>query len=101
MTQKRNIEHIEANSLVLPDKDATVALVDHDLHIHVAYKTFLSGTENISSEESRGVFCATAQIGENNTVRPWSEIKQVIGRVHKHDCGHSTYSYVKILLERN
>lgn len=33
--------------------------------------------------------------------RPWTEKKAIIDKVHRHICGHSNYTDIKILLERN
>ena len=39
---------------------------------------------------------------ENKTeIKSWIELKRIVHRVHKHTCGHASYSDVRILLQRN
>lgn len=35
------------------------------------------------------------------TPRPWKEVKLILDKLHKHVCGHATYSEIKPLLKRN
>ena len=35
------------------------------------------------------------------TDRRWSELKRIVDRVHKHTCGHASYSDMKSLLRLN
>jgi len=47
------------------------------------------------------MFCATAVVGGATEKRPWEECKAVVDKVHRHVCGHSNFTDIKVLLERN
>lgn len=47
------------------------------------------------------IFCTTVNIGSLDKERPWNEKKAIIDKVHRHICGHSNYTDMKIFLERN
>lgn len=99
VTRFGNIIHIGTNRLELPD---FVSLVDNKFHSFVPYKLFLPADIAISKMSVNRIFCVTAQLSdETKTQSPWSEVKKVIDKVHTHVCGHSSYSDIKTLLERN
>lgn len=65
--------------------DITISIMDHEFHSCLAYQ----------------IFCATAEIHCDSNKRPWSEVKEIVEKVHKHVREHSKYSEIKFLLERN
>lgn len=94
-------EHIGTNKLLLPSKEDSISLVDHDLHSFIPYGNFLAKHDTCSLETTKKIYCATAQINGEVMNRPWSELKNIVDKVHKHVCGRSTYSNMKILLQRD
>ena len=107
VTRSCDINHIGGNKLVLPDHDDSaqhdsLSMVDSDFHSYIPYERFLCPTVQASSESVVcTVFCATAQIEDGLSKRPWKEIQTVVDKVHKHVCGHSNFSDLKFLLQRN
>lgn len=96
-----NIEQIDTNRLILPGEEDYISLADFDLHSFIPYENFLSNRAIDSLETWNKIYCAaTAQINGQILTRPWSEVKNIIDKVHKHVCGTSTYSDMKILLQR-
>lgn len=100
VNRKCNIEHIDCNKVILPCKEDSIELVDFDFHSYIPYKKFLPDPDTSSFVTENKIYCATAKISQVLS-RPWFEVKKIIDKVHKHVCGHSTYSDIKTLLERN
>ena len=47
-------------------------------------------------------FCATMHVDANDqSSRPWNELKAIVDKVHHHVCGNSNYEDIKVLLSRN
>jgi len=97
LTNCCDIIRIGKNELVLPHGCGTITLKDHDLHCFVPFEYFC---QNKVSNFHAVLFCATATIAAKET-RPWKELKAIVDKVHRHVCGHSNYSDIKVLLERN
>ena len=100
VTKHCNIVHINENKLVLPDQNDYVTLQDVHYHTHIPYQSFITISKHDNTVTNK-LFCATAEICNNLGRRPWKEIRQVVDKVHKHVCGHSNYTDIKILLQRN
>lgn len=47
------------------------------------------------------IYCATVSLHDDTQTRPWKELKLITDRVHRNDCGHSSYTDMKTLMERN
>lgn len=58
-------------------------------------------TDGTSNDDQMSMFCATSILTCSTIDIPWKEAKRVIDRVHRHVCGHSTFSDMKLLLQRN
>lgn len=101
VTKRCNIQHIGGNKLVLRDSNDRVQLHDVGFHSYFPYERFVPSSIDFSKHVSSQLYCATAHIHENITHGPWSEIRKVIDKVHRHVCGHSNYHDMKLLLERN
>ena len=107
VTRACDIRHIGANKLVLPDTSGTsacdsISIVDHDLHSYLPYSRFLPPYVSASLISTKShIFCATAQLGDDSTSRSWIETQKIVDKVHRHVCGHSNYSDMKLLLQRN
>lgn len=101
VTRHCNIVHIDDNKIVFPKTRDSISLVDLQFHSHIPYGAFLGGVRPCSEDMSKKLCCATAGLSNETNTRPWSEIKKIVDKVHKHVCGHSTYPDIKILLDRN
>ena len=100
ITKHCNIQRIAGNLLELPTKDEsgiqmTISLVDHDLHCYLPLSAF-----GIASHSAQA-YCAVVSFAAKASDRPWSEIKAIVDKVHKHVCGHASLRDMQILLERN
>lgn len=98
VTQKCNIVRIGKNELELPDNSGTISLNNHDLNCYIPYEIFCNG---VGKGKDAVMFYATSQLDTAVEVRPWKQIKSIIGKVHRHVCGHSDYTEIKVLLQRN
>ena len=101
ITRKCKIKHSNGNELHVPTEDGhvlTINLLHHKMHTYVPATVFYKPSE--AAQKQKSLFCAMARV-ESNINRPWDEIKHIIDRVHKHVCGHSCYSDMKTLLQRN
>ena len=101
VTRKCNILHAEGDLLQVPvvnSNSVSLSLLEHELHSYIPSEAFHSKT---TAGSSKRLFCATANLQEIHADRPWSEIKKIVDKVHKHVCGHASYTDIKTLLERN
>jgi len=103
VTKLCDIIHQTANVLKLPpDPDTnisdTLKLIDQDFHSYLPWDIFCSKSRKDMPIIST-FYCASARIeGQNDS---WASIKKIVDKVHKHICGHSNYTDIKLLLERN
>eukprot|EP00171_Calliarthron_tuberculosum_P017605 IDg17605t1 len=104
VTKMCNIVHFNGNYIQIPYPDGTtgtISLTDQEYHSFVPYKVFCQDCSHLSSSQRSRLYCATAQFDQQPSARPWAELKKIVDKVHKHVCGHSSYSDIKILLQRN
>lgn len=106
VTNYCDILHVNQNILKLPpdasgNSQGSVTLVDRDMHTYIPHTAFTFQAETLTPRHETTLFCATAHIDGNLAKKPWKDLKNIVDKVHKHVCGHSTYSDIKILLERN
>ena len=106
VTNYCNILHIDENTLILPpdasgNSKGSITLVDHDMHTYIPHSVFISRADNFTSDNEKTLFCAAANVNEDVGSKPWKDLKKIVDKVHKHVCGHSNYSDIKLLLERN
>ena len=102
VTRRCNINHANGNTLQIPQINDYISLADNNFHSHIPLNTFTKLSRHDDYKYKAKLFCATAKINQNeNTHTPWSEIKKIVDKVHQHICGHSQYSDIKILLQRN
>jgi len=102
VTRYCNIIHIGENKLCLPPSEVgndSISLVNEDLHCYIPSKAFFKS----SSVSGKAIFCATGKLSNSIDAKnlPWSNRKAIIDRVHLHVCGHSSFSDMKTLLQRN
>eukprot|EP00171_Calliarthron_tuberculosum_P001315 IDg1315t1 len=100
VTKHCDIVHIGGNYLRLPENTA-IKLKNHGYHSYVPYELFMPHETQLTPLSSTKIYCATAQIAQDDVTYTWKETKMIIDKVHRHVCGHSTYTDMKILLDRN
>lgn len=77
----------------------TVSPIDHGLHGYSPRKILrASQTFSARSQKLNNILDPLSAIIVD---RSWSENQKTIGEVHKHVCGHSNYSDMKLFLQRN
>ena len=96
VTTKCDIIHTYSNYLKFSNH-TSIPLENIDMHSYV----FLNQANNNCSAFDAKLLCATGIIKESTNIRPWSELKKIIDKVHKHVCGHASLSDIKILLKRS
>lgn len=99
-----NIDHIYRNALILPASlESYISLVDHGFHSYIPFEAFGPTDTKLTDPAAFGrVFCATLHVhSASQATRPWSELKPIVDKVHRHVCGHSNYQDIKTLLQRN
>jgi len=105
VTKHCNIEHIGGQYLKFPN-GSKISLIDHDMHSYIGYGLFHAYRhKKPSMADTNAViasfFCATAQFPTNASKRPWNEVRRIVDKVHRHVCGHASFSDMKTLLKRN
>ena len=107
VTRACDIVHIGGNRLNLPSADGgtenadTISLVDSDMHSYMPYDIFLRCANASSEIVGSRLYCATATIGSSRDSPSWKDVQKIVDKVHKHVCGHSSFSDIKTLLSRN
>lgn len=102
ITGKSNIMHIGTNAIVFAGPNhstKSITMVDHDLHSYVPYVAFSRAATGKHQSASLNSLCASST--HATETRPWSEVKRIIDKVHKHISGHASFSDIRTLLERN
>lgn len=121
ITRVCNIIHLGRHALQLPCDDPDyLSLIDHDNHSHVSLDRFVPPPDHnllyahvgttvtaapvLDASDTPG----TVDINHNSlhltpsdAVSSWSSVKRLVDRIHKHVCGHASYSDVRTLLLRN
>lgn len=86
VTRKANIEHIGRNVQVFP-------VSDEREHISIVNNNFLSYVSldrlTISCNHSSTLACLSATTLDT---APWSNVKRIVDKVHRHVCGHASFS---------
>lgn len=106
VTSHCDILHANQNKLILPpdangNSQGSITLVDRDMHTYIPHQVFTFRTSGITGDNESTLFCASAHIEGDVAKKPWTDVKKIVDKVHKHVCGHSTYSDIRVLLERN
>ena len=104
VTRRSDILHNGMNCIrfTVPDgSHESIPLIDHDMHSYIPKAAFACTEKrhaNVSGMSS-GVLSSVSSkpIQECS----WTTIKHTIEKVHRHLCGHSPYSDLKLLLIRN
>lgn len=89
-----NIIHIGRNAIEIhcDGKPDYISMINKGRLSYISLHSFEieSETESLISFNGLSVSC-----------RPWKEVKPIIDKVHKHICGHATFTDIKLLLQRN
>ena len=94
VTRNANLEHIGRNaiSFVVDNVPESITLTDHQFLSYIHLSAF-----SRNFDES----ILTCSNGNLLSSKSWIEVKKIIDKVHKHVCGHATYTDFLLLLERN
>ena len=106
ITSHCDIVHTDGNILRLPNRDDNVeffsiSLIDSDMHTYIPHEIFVSKKTSSLPATTKAMFCATATIDTPETNMPQAKTKTIVDRVHQHVCGHSNFSDMRTLLQRN
>ena len=72
-----------------------------DFHSYIPFRFFRTSHSCCQASFQAKIFCATGIVEDSEKLRSWTDLKKIIGKVHKHVCGHASLSDMKTLLERN
>ncbi len=94
VTRNANLEHLGRNaiSFFVENVPESISLIDHEFLSYIPMSTFLKSID---------VTTLTCHNGNTLMNKKWSEVVKIIDKVHKHVCGHATYTDFQLLLERN
>ena len=94
VTTKYDIIHTNGNYPKLSNRTKT-ALQNIDMHSYVLSYIFLDRTNSNCSNFDAKLLCATVIIKESTSVLPWSELRNIIYKVHKHFFGQASQVTLK------
>lgn len=94
VTSLTNLIHIEKNAIEFISKDGTeyISMVSKNRLSYIPITSF-NGTSETNVLKNFNV----------TTVNdlPWIDVKRIVDKVHKHVCGHSNLTDIRMFLERN
>lgn len=95
MTESWNILHASRNTLMFNrgDSNTFISLIHSDRLSYIPLKSF-APVYRIES-------ILTGSNGNILKGKSWKEVRSIIDKFHKHTCGHSTITDIRLLLERN
>lgn len=82
-------------------KSDCISLVDRDFHFFIPYERSITSASLSSLLASSIFFCATAQLGNEAGKLSWKKKKSIVDKIHNHTCGYSSFSDMRLLLQRN
>lgn len=95
VTKSCDILQIDTNVLKLP-------VVDSDMNSFIPYESFCTRrTNGLLYTDRSAIFCAAGMLHSSTRSLSCSDTKKIVDKIHRHVCGHSSYSDIKILLERD
>jgi len=105
VTKHCDIQHIGGQFLNFPN-GSKISLIERDMHSYIKYENFSTANSSKMTLKARtglciSFFCATAKFPAKASQKPWKEVKKIIDKVHKHVCGHASFSDIRTLLKRN
>ena len=100
VTTRCDIIHFSSNYLKSTDRTKIPLKNVHTQSNVPLYIFFNWISVNCLSYQAK-LLCATRNILDPTNQLPWSQVKKIIDKVHKHACGHANLSYIRILLQRN
>lgn len=119
VTRACNIVHVGNNAIQLPHSNDSITMIDSDYHSYIPMSALLRASSastmtvslcshlvnpvSIRPHQSQvDVAAAEKHPVNRSTVRfPWTDARRVVDRVHRHVCGHASYSDMRTLLIRN
>lgn len=95
VTGRSNILHIDYNALQF----MADGVIDHFSMTTIGLLSYLP--MSVFSNEPCNTSALSCLSGILLKDRPWSQVKSIADKVHKHVCGHANFTDVRLLLERN
>lgn len=96
--------HSSSNCIRMTASDGShefISLNDHSMHSYVPITAFLRAcNQDLETSSIRKDF-VNAMMATPLKECSWKTIKHIVDKVHRHVCGHSPYSDIKLLLIRN
>ena len=95
ITRKADIEHIDRNALTFKahGEHDCITLTNSEFLSYIMLSRFVK--PNMEETVLNGLS------GRMLDQKPWTEIKSIIDKVHKHVCGHANFTDFQLLLKRN
>lgn len=76
-----------------------ISLVDNGFHSYIPLKVFSATSTTDPDTKAMSSLCSLSSGAV--FARPWADLKNIIDKVHRHVCGHASFSDIKTLLTRN
>lgn len=95
VTRRSSIEHIERNAIAFPTGEG----LEYISIINDNFLSYISLDRCTSSCNDGSTLSFLSATTLDNT--SWSDVKKVVDKVHRHVCGHASFTDYKLLLERN
>lgn len=94
VTRKCKIDHMSRHALLFFNGRCmdSISIVDHEFLSYISLSRFFTRGNN------QTLSCLNANVLYQ---RPWHEIKKILDKVHRHVCGHASFTDFKLLFERN
>lgn len=100
ITRLYTIEHIDSNALILPSESFDrISLIDVAFHSYLSIRCLIKCEQQ--SSPCLSCLSAASSAVELGTLDNWSKRRHVVGRVHRHTCGHASYSDMRTMLACN
>ena len=94
VTRNANLQHIERNAIQFyADGEA-----DYIPLTNRGFLSFIKLSAFVEPNASSVIRCLNGNMLIDKT---WTEVKNIVDKVHKHVCGHANYTDYRLLLERN
>lgn len=100
VTRKSDIVHADGNllSILTPHNNRiTVSMIYYDLHSHIPFASLMRAAPSVLTAN----MALLSDVQSKPQTKSWAELKKVTYKVHKHVCGHATFSDIQILLDQN
>lgn len=100
VTSKANIENTGRNAIVFVTKgvEDCISTINRDFLSFIQLDRFIPSLPETNINQGSTLSYMSAM---SLTESSWSDVKRIIDKIHKHVCGHASFSDFKLLPERN